>query len=154
MIRIFLTVVAVALATSVAADDMADRRVAAQSYIQSPTQQATIKQMLSADQMLALMRAQFPNIDEEELQAVAPIIAEEFDGVREVIEVTMVDTMVETFTLAEIKALDAFYRSPEGAAVMAKMPGYMQQTMIAMRPALQSAQRRIASRVQAQISGQ
>ena len=49
----------------------------------------------------------------------------EMAALRPAMEAAMVEAAVETFTLPEILALEAFYETPEGAAVMAKMQPFM-----------------------------
>ena len=145
--------IALTIAWTALADDPASRRAAAETYVQSPGQQAAIEQMLSADQMLALMRAQIPEATDEQLQGIAKIAGEELGSLRAPMETAMIEAAVETLTLEEIEALDAFYRTPVGASVMSKMPVFMQTAMVRIAPEMQAAQMRILERAAAEVPG-
>lgn len=136
----------IALALPTHADDEA-LRDAALSYINSDAQQKAMDQMLSADQIMGMMRAQVPGATEEQLSAVSKIVEQELGTIREKMEAAMVDAAVDTFSLEEIKALDEFYRSDIGSSVMIKMPVFMQSSMGALGPDMVAMQGRIQSRV-------
>ncbi len=153
--KFLTTMIAAALfATASFADDLAERRVAAASYLQSPAQQKMIDAMFAPDQMLGLLKAQAPNLTAEQLDAVAKIVSEELATIRTNMEKVMVDVAVDQFTLEELKALDAFYRSEVGEAVMLKMPGFMQNYMSGMGPDMARMQQNIGRRVATEVLNQ
>ena len=142
---------ALLIATSAFADDMEERRKAAVSYLNSPAQQKAIDAMFSADQMIALLKAQVPTATDEQLEIAGRIASEELNAVRGRLEEVMLEAAIKKFTLEELVALDEFYRSPIGESVMLKMADFMQQTMIAMSPDMQRMQANIARRVRTEV---
>ena len=139
---------AILFATSVIAqDDMAVRRAAAESFLKSPAQQRAIDAMFSTEQMVSMLRAQIPNATQQQIDTVAKIVSEELQAIRARMETVMLGSAVESFTTDELKAMDDFYRSPMGEAVMFKMPAFMQANMVAMAPDMQRMQANIGRRV-------
>ena len=142
------------LATAALAQDSRDDRLeAARSYVQSTGQQQMLDQLLSPDVASAQIAAQFPQVPVSKRDELATIIAEEMGKVRPAVEAAIVEAAAEVFTTAEIKALDAFYRTDEGAAVLAKMQPFMQSSLRAMGPSIREAQGAIARRVRT-LTGQ
>lgn len=137
---------------SLAQDD--DLREAVERYVESPVQQRMMDEMLSADAMITQMQAMLPQLTQEQLEIVGRIGAEEMASLRPEMEAAMVEAAVETFTLEEILALEAFYNTPEGAAVMAKMQPFMATTFAMIGPEMQAAQMRIGQRVMSELSQQ
>ncbi len=137
---------------SVAQSD--DLRAAVERYVDSPVQQRMMDEMLSADAMITQMQAMLPQLTQEQLDIVGRIGAEEMATLRPEMEAAMVEAAVETFTLPEILALEAFYNTPEGAAVMAKMQPFMATTFAMIGPEMQEVQMRIGQRVMTELSAQ
>ncbi len=129
-------------------------RGAVQRYVDNPIQQRMMDEMLSADAMIAQMRAMMPQLTEEQLQLVGRIGAEEMAALRPDLEAAMVAAAVDTFSLEEILALEAFYNTPEGASVMSKMQPFMANTFEMIGPQMQEAQMRIGQRVMIELSSQ
>ncbi len=129
-------------------------REAVQRYVDSPVQQQMMDEMLSADAMIAQMRAMMPQLTEEQLEVVGRIGAEEMAALRPELEAAMVTAAVDTFSLEEILALEAFYNTPEGASVMTKMQPFMANTFAMIGPQMQEAQIRIGQRVMTELSSQ
>ena len=145
---LFLVLFALAPMAVHAQDGEASRRAAAERYIMSDGQQRMLDQILSPEVMSAQLAAQFPQIPAAQRGRLAAIASDEIKKVRPLMEKAMIDAAVATFTTSEIEALDAFYRTPEGAAVLTKMQPFMQRSFQAMGPAMQTMQRSIAGRVQ------
>jgi hypothetical protein len=139
-------------APSFAQDD--ELRAAVERYVDSPVQQRMMDEMLSADAMITQMAAMMPQLTQEQLEIVGRIGAEEMAALRPAMEDAMVEAAVETFTLPEILALEAFYETPEGAAVMTKMQPFMATTFAMIGPEMQAAQMRIGQRVMTELSQQ
>ena len=139
-------------ASQAAPADLEVRREAARSYIASAPQQQMLDQLLSADVLTAQLKAQFPQLAAEQIEVISRVGSETMAEVRPQMEAAMVDAAAQTFTVEEIKALDAFYRTPEGTAVMSKMQPFMQSAMRSMAPAMQQAQAAIAQRVQQELA--
>ena len=129
-------------------------REAVQRYVDSPVQQQMMDEMLSADAMIAQMRAMMPQLTEEQLEVVGRIGAEEMAALRPELEAAMVTAAVDTFSLEEILALEAFYNTPEGASVMTKMQPFMANTFAMIGPQMQEARIRIGQRVMTELSSQ
>lgn len=148
MKRLAAALLAAALALpALAQDDPEARRAAAQRYMQSEAQQRMIEQTLSPDALVAQIGAMTPGLDDAAIRQIAAVASEELAPLLPKLEAAMVDAAVETFTVAEIEALDAFYRTPEGIAIAAKMQPFMQRALGALGPDLQQAQMRIMQRV-------
>jgi hypothetical protein len=136
------------------AQDEAALRAAAESYVSGPANQRMMDQILSPDTLIAQMRAANPNLTDEQLQLAAGIAAEELAEIRDDMEVATIEAAIVTFSLEEITALDAFYRTPEGMGVAGKMQPFMQNAFARMGPALQAAQGKIGARIMKAIAGQ
>jgi hypothetical protein len=153
--RLTLLSLAFALATALPATAQDDAlRAAVERYIDNPVQQGMMDDMLSADAMVDQMRAIAPQLTEEQLQIVGRISAEELSTLRPDLEAAMIEAAITTFTLPEIEALEAFYNTPEGASVMAKMQPYMAQAMGRIGPQMMQAQTRIGQRVMTELMAQ
>ena len=140
------------LAGPAPAQDDAELREAVERYVNSPLQQQMMDEMLSADAMIEQMRSMMPQLSAEQLEVVGRIGAEEMAGIRPAMEAAMVEAAVDTFTLPEMLALEAFYETPEGAAVMSKMQPFMAATFARIGPQMQEAQMRIGQRVMTELS--
>ncbi|OSP56602.1 DUF2059 domain-containing protein [Pseudoruegeria sp. SK021] len=127
-------------------EDMAALRAAAESYISSPGQQAMIDRLLSPETVVEQVRSSSPDLPPELVVEIGTIASEELVTVREPLEDAMVEAAAETFTLDELQALDAFYRTPEGLGVLDKMQPFMAAAMSLVGPELQAAQQRIMQR--------
>jgi len=134
------------------ADEMEERRAAATAYVDNPVQQKMLDEMLSAEAMVTQMRATLPpNVSDalqpEQIQTMARIASEELADLRPAMQTAMIEAAAQTFTTAELEALDAFYSSPEGASVMGKMQPFMQTFYTGLGGDMQAAQMRIIRRV-------
>ncbi|MBF9058520.1 hypothetical protein HKCCSP123_04930 [Rhodobacterales bacterium HKCCSP123] len=127
-------------------------RAAVERYVANPVQQRMMDDMLSADAMVAQIRAVAPQLTEEQLQIAGRISAEELATLRPDLEAAMVEAAIMTFTLSEVEALDAFLATPEGASVMTKMQPYMAQAMNRVGPQMMALQARIGQRLATELS--
>lgn len=134
-----------------AQDDPDEMRAAAVSYVESPAQQAVIDRLLSSDGLVRQMRASRPDLSEEVVDEVGQIATEELDKVRDPLQEAMVTAAMETYTLAEIEALDEFYRSELGASILLKTQDFMKVAMQSVGADLQTAQQSIMTRANAAI---
>lgn len=130
------------------ADEATD---AATAFISSPVQQQLLDDMLSPEMVLAQMRAMAEQLPEDKVQTLVGIVTEELEAIRPDMEAAMITGAAEAFTVEEINALTEFYNSPVGASAMGKMTPYMQQTMGALGPTMQTMQGNIVRRVQAEL---
>lgn len=119
---------------------------AARSYVASPGEQAMITELLSPQAVVAQIQQASPGMPAEVAQIIGGIAAEELGAVRAPLETAMIQAAAQTFTLEEIKALDAFYRTPEGTSVQAKMQPFMAAAMTLATPDLMAAQKKIMDR--------
>lgn len=140
------------VAGPLSADETADRRAAAEAYINSPVQQKLLDSMLSPEAVVVQLRASLPpdvaqSLNEEQMAQMATIASEELDGMRPTMEKAMIEAAVEVFTIAEIEAMNEFYSTPEGASVAEKMPPFMQVFYTGIGGDMQAAQMRIVRRI-------
>lgn len=76
-------------------------------------------------------------------------------ALRPKLEAAMIRSAAETFSLDEIRALSAFYATPEGRAILLKMRPFIDGAMARVAPDLQAAQGVILQRsFDALLSGQ
>jgi hypothetical protein len=153
--RAFAVAACLALAAGPgAAQDEAARMAAAEAYVALPAVQQMIEGTLDPDALIAQFRATVPVADqltEEQFETLARIATEEIGAIRPQMMETMRDQAAETFTLAELEALTAFYASPEGASILGKTGPFMRSYMQALSPTLQETMRTISERIQAEI---
>ncbi|HET9329084.1 MAG TPA: DUF2059 domain-containing protein, partial [Steroidobacteraceae bacterium] len=76
-------------------------------------------------------------------------------------EPMMISVYQKTFTQKEVEGMKAFYRTPTGQSVIAKMPMVMQQTMQTMQgrmadtiPKIQEIQKDLAAQLKAEREGE
>lgn len=133
----------------------------------NPPSEASIKELLQVTQVRKLVDSMMSQMDTLLLQTVAqatqgqaipPKIQKEIDQQRaemmglmkdllawEKLEPLYVRVYQKTFTQQELDAMLAFYKTPAGAAMIAKMPAVMQNTMEEMQglmgPVMEKMQR-------------
>lgn len=95
-----------------------------------------------AESMLA------PDADAAARDTMARAVATSNAAVREILDWTQLEPVyrrvyAEVFTAGEMEAMTRFYASPEGRAVLRKMPTVMGRMGEAMQPAIQEAMKRM-----------
>ncbi|MEO1491714.1 MAG: DUF2059 domain-containing protein [Pseudomonadota bacterium] len=152
MIRIlFLTSLLLCGGPAFAQDDAAARFEAAERYIASPSQQDMITAMFSPEAVLGQMQAGGGGMTPEQLQVASKIVTEEIGKVRPLIENALIKAVAETFSLDQIEAVDAFYRTPEGAAVLRKTQPMMGNFWNRVGPVLRQSQRNTNERLKREL---
>ena len=138
---------------SIAQAQDAERMAAAQKYLETPTVQKMMDDMLSPQFVSAMLQQMqmAANVTDDQRDKLAKILSEEFDKIRPEMERIMLESTAAHFTVKEIEALTAFYNSEEGAAIAQKMQPYMGQAMQQMIPLMQSMQQGFVQRVQAEM---
>ncbi|MFN0262361.1 DUF2059 domain-containing protein [Tepidamorphus sp. 3E244] len=131
----------------------AERMAAAQKYLETPTVQKMMSDMLSPQYVSAMLQQMqvSANVTDEQRDKLAKILSEEFAKIRPQMERVMLESTAANFTVNEIEALTAFYSSEEGAAIAEKMQPYMAQAMQQIIPLMQSMQQSFIQRVQAEM---
>ncbi|MEM6811358.1 MAG: DUF2059 domain-containing protein [Pseudomonadota bacterium] len=116
---IFILVAALLISPNAfAQDSKEDRMAAAVAY----------EKIMPVEGLMGEMLAEFKKspqlkLSHEDIQAIAKTY--DIDELRQ----KMLESMVNNFTTNEINALTVFYSSPEGKAIMKKMPKYMSELM-------------------------
>ncbi|MEL6680585.1 MAG: DUF2059 domain-containing protein [Pseudomonadota bacterium] len=124
-------------------------RAAAIAYVESPSQQRMLDDMLSRDAVVSQMRAMLPeDVPEDDLDEIIDIVTEEVASAREEMEEAMIIAAIDTFTVEEIRALDRFYRTPVGGRIAAKQQPFQEAFLEFLRPVIQDMQSEISTRVQ------
>ncbi|MEM7509039.1 MAG: DUF2059 domain-containing protein [Pseudomonadota bacterium] len=141
------------LAGPALADDDALRRAAAESYVKAPAQQRILDDILSIELMVVQITSNNPALPEDQHPEVVRLAVEEFARERPNLEAAMIDAAFHTFTLAELKALDRFYRTPEGQAVMKKQDVYSRSLWHGVSQISKSLQDRVMERVKLELLG-
>ncbi|MEC3861114.1 DUF2059 domain-containing protein [Mesobacterium sp. TK19101] len=129
----------------------------ARSYAQMPEVRQMMSEMFSPGSMAAQFKSGLPAgfpITDAQLASVGQVLSNEMMELRPRLEDIMQRRSAEMFSAPELKALIAFYQSPEGASVMAKMAPFMQLAMADLGPELQAMQARMMPRIQEIMSGE
>lgn len=147
-LALFLTLV---LITPSAADDTADRMVAAERYVSAPAVQEMMTAMIAPDALLSRLQGDLGALAATERETASTIISEEIAEVRPMMENAMMKAIAETLTLAEIEAVDAFYRTPEGAAVLRKTQPMMANFSNRFGPIMRQMQRKASRRLKEEL---
>ena len=148
---LFAVVFALMALAPVAKAQDAQRLEAAKAYVETPSVQEMLDNMLST-----IIAGMIPagKATEEQLAKVSSITSDELDGVRPDMERIMIEAAASHFTLAEINALTAFYSSADGASISRKMLPYMTQAMQQMGPLVQEMQARLVRRIKSELGNQ
>ncbi len=133
-----LLVMLAAGAAPLSADSLAERRAVVQELFDEVLTEQMNNELLDA--MLPLFRAQLKEqlaamgiaLDAERMAKIETIVIEETNSMIDRIMPPSIGIYAEVFTLEELEALLAFYRTPAGASTMRKMPAVVQ----AMNPLL------------------
>jgi hypothetical protein len=113
---------------------------AAEAYVAGEAQQALIDQLISPAAILAQINAAIPNLPPQLTETVSQVAAEEMATLRPKIEAAMLQSAARTFSLDEIRALTAFYGTPEGRGILLKMQPFLEGAMAQVAPDIQAAQ--------------
>ncbi len=152
MIRFLLLMSALLLAgPAVAQDDEAARITAAERYIASPSQQDMISAMFSPEAVLGQMQAGGGGMTPEQVEIASKIVSEEIGKVRPLIENALIKAVAETFSLEQIEAVDTFYRTPEGAAVLRKTQPMMGNFWNRVGPVIRQSQKNTNERLKREL---
>ncbi len=120
------------------ADSLAERRAVVQELFDEVLTEQMNTELLDA--MLPLFRAQLQEelssigveLDAESMAKIEAIVVEETNSMIDRIMPPSIEIYAQVFSLEELEALLAFYRTPAGASTMRKMPAVVQ----AMNPLL------------------
>lgn len=153
---LFAVVFALMALAPVAKAQDAQRLEAAKAYVETPSVQEMLDNMLSPQMLSTIIAGMIPagKATEEQLAKVSSITSDELDGVRPDMERIMIEAAASHFTLAEINALTAFYSSADGASISRKMLPYMTQAMQQMGPLVQEMQARLVRRIKSELGNQ
>ena len=119
-----------------AADTKAARRAAARTYMALPGVQAGLDACIDAEPMQAevnadLVRRGVPPADRAKVKAAFVWALSEL---RPVIVEKSLAAMTTTYTVGEIEAMEAFVRTPAGAAIQRKSCAYMNALLTELAP--------------------
>ena len=143
------------LATPVRAAEDAALRAAAEAYVRHPVVQRTIDDMWSGDTMRAMIaavaRAQGLVLRSDQTETLTRILGEEFDRIRPRFETLLADAAVETYSVAELGALTAFYDTELGARATIKSGMVMRSFNARSAPVLRGLFQRLGERIRAEF---
>ena len=147
----FLTVIAGAAL----AEDDAALRAAAERHIRHPVTQSVMDSVLSLDttrsHLVAQLRAQGMTLQDDHIEALSQIVQQELDRIRPQMETLMTDAAIETYSLEEMQALNAFYDTEFGASAAAKTGSFMQSFNAGAAPVFRQMLKRVADRIAAEL---
>ena len=137
-----------------AADDAA-LRAAAEAYVRHPVVQQTIDGMWSGDTMrgmiAAITRARGLALGPDRTETLTRILGEEFARIRPRVEALLADAAVETYTVAELGALTAFYDTELGARATVKSGEVMRSFNARSAPVLRGLFERLGEGIRAEL---
>ena len=146
---LLFAIIATSLSTSpVAAQSIPKLREAAKLLVESPGQQLAVDEFLSSDAMLSQIEMLAPDLTDDQATEIEEIVDQEFAAVRAQVEQSMENAFAHLFTLEEIAALDAFYRTDEGAAIAQKMQIFESNLFVELGSALEDTRAKILERVE------
>lgn len=120
---------------------------AARAYVDHPVQQKLMSDMVSPEGVMAQLGVFDGSLPEDVMARMAEIMSEEMTTIMPALREAMITSMAQTFSMAEIQALNEFYASDVGASAMEKMTPFMQATSAQIAPAYQEMMSNLARRI-------
>lgn len=151
--RMILCAAALSLSASLASADTIEAAV--DDYIAMPQIQTMMDDMFAPDNLGKQFASGLPptvQVSQAQIKQVGAVMSQGMMKIRPDLELSMRKGMMQTFSVAEVRALIGFYQSPEGASVMAKMAPFMQQVMAEIAPMTQETMRKNMPKIMAIIS--
>ncbi len=114
-----------------AAEIAPDKEIAIRELFEVTNTMAMTEQVSRAmlPQFMAQIRKSAPNISQSDADKLSAVILEEFQKSTASLMKMMVALYDKNFTLEEIRAAIAFYKTPAGRSMIAKTPALMAQSM-------------------------
>jgi hypothetical protein len=109
----------------------------AKQYAELPDVVQMMDEMFSPETQISTIEANFPptiTLSEDQRQRIGALISDGLSELRPRLEKAMIEGIATNFSAPEIQALIDFYSSEHGAAVMRKMPLYMEEVMREIGP--------------------
>ena len=114
----------------------------AMDYAALPGVQRMLDDMFSAEALADQFRSSLPanvTATEGQIAQIGILLSNTLRGMRPDLEQAMIDASARHFSADELKALIAFYQSPHGSSVMAKMQPMFTDYMGEMGPKIMAA---------------
>lgn len=129
----------------------AETRELAERYLSMPAIQKMNDDLYGGNMLDSMMGMQ-DAMPEEVRATMAKILTEEFAKIRPGLEAAMIESAAAIFTADELRAMIAFYDSPEGASVAAKTMPFTQKTFEVFGPQMEEFQRAIVQRLMKEVT--
>lgn len=127
-----------------------DPQALAAAYVATPVVQDLLAQATAPETFATAVSAGLPPgvaLTAPQRQALGALASETLGELRPQMEAALVEASARRFTAPELQALIAFYGSDTGASAARKMPGFFQDAMAALRPAMEQALSQAAPRI-------
>ena len=138
-------------------DDFDARMVEADAYVRGPAMKDMLDQMMSPNGMIAQMATIMPELSDQSpavRESAMNIALEEFRKLRPDMEQALIEASAKTFTLAELKAANAFYATPEGRGMASKTNLMMQNYLPLYTPIMERYMTQLQARIKELEGGQ
>lgn len=112
----------------------------ARQYIGLPGNQQMMEDMFSPETVFNQLKASLPRsakISYSKKRRISRVLSQAMMQLQPNLEKIMVSESARVFTKAELRAMIRFYSSKEGASILAKMPQFMERSMIKVAPQMQ-----------------
>lgn len=129
-----------------------DQRALAQQYVELPTVQKMMDDLFAPEALANGVLAQLPpgmQVTPNQVARLGTTMATSMESLRPRMVELLIAGSASTFSAPELEALIAFYQSEHGAAIMEKMPVFMQATMQQMAPDVQAIQVELGPQIEA-----
>lgn len=119
----------------------------ARQYVQLPGVQKMMTEMFSPDTMYQQMKASIPpnaKISNYKKRRIGNVMSQAMMQLLPAFNKIMIKDAARVFTKAELKAMIAFYSTPEGAAILAKTVTFSNRALSQLAPQMQQMQQAVA----------
>ena len=118
----------------------------ARQYVELPAVQQMMRDMFSPETMYLQMKASMPpgsKVSASKQRRIGKVMSQGMLQVLPTFNKVMIRESARAFTKAELKAMIAFYSSPEGASILRKSTGFMNKSLAKIAPQMQAVQKAV-----------
>jgi hypothetical protein len=137
------TFLALTLLIGASSAEAQSRRQLAKQYTELPAVQAMMREMFSANTMYEQFSVGMPDhvkITNAQKRRIGEALSSEMMKILPEFNKVMIKESARAFTKDELKAMIAFYSTPEGSAILAKTTSFMSHTMRGLQPSIERVQ--------------
>ncbi len=131
--------IALALLVGASTADAQSRKQLAREYVELPAMQSMMREMFSAENMYQQFSSGKPDhvkITKAQQRQIGEVMSKEMMKILPEFNRIMIKESARGFTKDELKAMIAFYSTPEGAAILSKTTSFMNRAMHSLQPSM------------------